>query len=54
MLIEDGACSVKLETRVYGDKPYADGVARIVAAVRERPLENRHYSIMEFIDNAWL
>ena len=54
VLIEDGACSVKLETRVYGDAPYADGVARIVAAVQERPLANRRYSIMEFIDNAWL
>lgn len=54
VLINDGACSVQLETRVYGDAPYADGVARIVAAVRERPLENRCYAIMEFIDNGWL
>lgn len=54
VLMEDGACSVKLETRVYGDAPYAAGVAHIVAAVREQPLENRRYSIMEFIDNAWL
>jgi 4-hydroxy-tetrahydrodipicolinate reductase len=54
VLIQDGACSVKLETRVYGDAAYADGVAHIVAAVRERPLENRRYSIMEFIDNGWL
>jgi 4-hydroxy-tetrahydrodipicolinate reductase len=54
VLIEDGACSVQLETRVYGDAPYAEGVAHIVAAVRERSLENRRYSIMEFIDNAWL
>ncbi|KRD48419.1 dihydrodipicolinate reductase [Acidovorax sp. Root275] len=54
VLMEDGACSVKLETRVYGDAPYAVGVAHIVAAVRERPLESRRYSIMEFIDNAWL
>ncbi|MBD9392140.1 dihydrodipicolinate reductase C-terminal domain-containing protein [Acidovorax sp. ACV01] len=52
--MEDGACSVKLETLVYGDAPYADGVAHIVAAAQERPLENRRYSIMEFIDNAWL
>jgi dihydrodipicolinate reductase len=54
VLIEDGSCSVKLETRVYGDAPYADGVAHIVAAVRDRPLESRRYSIMEFIDNGWL
>ena len=54
VLIEDGACSVTLETRVYGDAPYAEGVAHIVAAVRERPLENRRYAIIEFIDNGWL
>lgn len=54
VLIEDGACSVKLETRVYGDAPYAEGVSKIVAAVRERSLEDRRYAIMEFIDNAWL
>jgi len=54
VLIEDGSCSVRLETRVYGDAPYADGVAHIVAAVRDRPLESRRYSIMEFIDNGWL
>lgn len=54
VLIEDGSCSVKLETRVYGDAPYADGVAHIVAGVRDRPLESRRYSIMEFIDNGWL
>ena len=54
VLIEDGSCSVKLETRVYGDAPYAEGVARIVAAVRDRPLESRRYSVMEFIDHGWL
>lgn len=54
VLIQDGACSVKLETRVYGDAPYAAGVAQIVAAVRGRPLEDRRYAIMEFIDNGWL
>lgn len=54
ILIQDGACSLKLEARVLGDAPYADGVARIVAAVRARPLEFRRYSIMEFIANGWL
>lgn len=54
ILIEDGGCSMKLETRVYGDSPYADGVARIVAAVRDHSLENRRYAIMEFIDHGWL
>ncbi|WP_440108053.1 dihydrodipicolinate reductase [Acidovorax sp. BL-A-41-H1] len=52
--IEDGACSIRMETRVYGDAPYADGVAQIVAAVRRQALENRRYSILEFIDNGWV
>jgi 4-hydroxy-tetrahydrodipicolinate reductase len=52
--IEEGECSVTLETRVYGESPYADGVSRIVAAVRSQKLENRLYSIMEFVDNGWL
>jgi len=54
VLIEDGACSIRMETRVYGDAPYADGVAQIVAAVRQQALENRRYSILEFIDNGWV
>lgn len=45
---------MKLETRVYGETPYADGVAKIVAAVQSQSLENRLYPIMEFIDNGWI
>lgn len=54
ILIEDGECSLKLETRVYGESPYADGVARIVTAVQNQYLENRLYSIMEFVNNGWI
>jgi hypothetical protein len=54
VVIEDGACSIRMETRVYGDAPYAGGVAQIVAAVRQQALENRRYSILEFIDNGWI
>lgn len=54
VLIQEGECSLKLETRVYGESPYADGVARIVAAVRSQDLDNRLYSIMEFVSNGWL
>jgi hypothetical protein len=54
ILIEDGACSLKLETRVYGESPYSDGVARIIAAVQNQALENRLYSIMEFVNNGWI
>ncbi|MCA7949916.1 dihydrodipicolinate reductase [Burkholderia seminalis] len=52
--IDDGACSLRLESRVYGATPYADGVSRIVETVRQHDLENRRYSIVEFIRNGWL
>ncbi|MGU7778951.1 dihydrodipicolinate reductase [Burkholderia sp. PU8-34] len=52
--IEDGACSLQFESRVYGASPYADGVSCIVDAVRRHDLDNRRYSIMEFIGNGWL
>jgi len=54
IVIEDSSCSLKFETRVYGDSPYADGVAKILAAVSRHDLEDRGYSIMEFIDRGWL
>lgn len=52
--IEDGCCTLNLETRVYGDTPYADGVAKIVTAIRSRELENRRYEVTEFITRGWL
>lgn len=52
--IDEGACSLRFEARVYGETAYVDGVARIVAAVQARQLENRLYSIMEFVDAGWL
>ncbi|KVF26237.1 dihydrodipicolinate reductase [Burkholderia vietnamiensis] len=52
--IDDGACSLQFESRVYGASPYADGVSRIVEAVRQHALEHRRYSVVEFIRNGWL
>ena len=52
--IDDGACSLQFESRVSGETPYADGVSRIVEAVRQHDLEHRRYSIVEFIRNGWL
>jgi 4-hydroxy-tetrahydrodipicolinate reductase len=52
--IEDGACSLQLESRVYGASPYAEGVSRIIAAVRSHDLDHRRYSIMELVGNGWL
>lgn len=54
ILIEDGACRISLETRVYGSSPYADGVAKIVSAVVSRQLESRVYAIDEFVENGWV
>jgi dihydrodipicolinate reductase len=54
VMIHDGMCSVKLETRVYGEAPYAAGVSQIVAAAYGNKLESRLYSVMEFIRNGWL
>lgn len=52
--IEDGDCSITLETRVFGETPYASGVAQIIAAIRAHTLENRIYPIMAFVQNGWL
>jgi len=52
--IDDGACSIQLETRVTGDAPYAQGVAQIVAAVAAHDLQDRVYPVMDFIGQGWL
>lgn len=52
--IQDGACSISMETRVYGEAPYASGVQEIIAAVRALSLEPRVYSIIEFIEQGWI
>ena len=54
IVVTAGECSVSIETRAYGDSPYADGVAEIVSALRRQALDNRTYSIMEFLNNGWL
>jgi len=54
ILISDDSCSLKLETRVYGEAPYTDGVSKIVAAIQAHDLQNRCYAIAEFIDSGWL
>ena len=54
VVIEDGLCSVRLESRVYGEAPYAHGVGQIVAAVLAHPLQPRCYNVMEFVEQGWL
>lgn len=54
IVIEDPVCSITLQTRVYGASPYADGVVRIIAAVRAHALEDRLYPIGEFVERGWV
>jgi len=54
VVIEDAACQITMETRVYGASPYADGVAQILAAIRSNALEDRLYEINEFVERAWV
>lgn len=52
--IQDPACSIVMETRVYGASPYASGVSRIIAAAHGRALECRVHQINELIENGWV
>lgn len=52
--ITDGDCEIRLETRVTGQAPYADGVARIVEAAATHPLEPRVHDIDDFVRLGWL
>lgn len=52
--IEDHVGRIVLETKVCGPAPYADGLARILSALRSNTLENRRYNVMEFIENGWV
>jgi dihydrodipicolinate reductase len=52
--IEDPVTSLCFETRVLGRAPYAEGVAKIIFAVRSNALEYKRYSVMDFIEKGWL
>ena len=52
--VQDGPCTISMETRVYGDSPYASGVQKIIEAISQRELQPRIYSIIEFVENGWV
>lgn len=52
--IADAVGSIVLETRIFDAAPYADGLARIIAAIRAHPLECRQYEVVEFIEHGWI
>lgn len=54
IVIEDQSCALTMETRVFGQSPYAKGVAKIISAIRSNKLENRLYEINEFVENGWI
>lgn len=54
ILIEDGACSLTLETRVLGSAPYVAGVRRILQGLAGRRLDARVYPVHELLDAGWL
>lgn len=54
IVIEDSLSSITLETKVFGPAPYAEGLSRIIAAIRANTLENRCYNIIEFVESGWI
>jgi 4-hydroxy-tetrahydrodipicolinate reductase len=52
--VQDGSCSIRLEAKVVGASPYASGVAQVVKAISQRPLDSRLYGLDEFLDKGWL
>lgn len=54
IVMVDGADQVIIETKVFGHDSYVQGVKKIIAAIVAHPLENKTYTILEFIENNWL
>jgi 4-hydroxy-tetrahydrodipicolinate reductase len=52
--IEDGPCSISMETKIYGAAPYVSGVQKIIEALAHRALEARVHDISEFIEQDWI
>lgn len=52
--IGDGACSIRMETRVENPQPYVQGVASILRALGARCLEGRRYTVEELVQLGWI
>ncbi len=52
--IHEGPCTIAMETRVYGESPYASGLRQLIVAIQQRPLQTRVYGVNEFIENGWV
>jgi len=54
IVIGDENVSVTLETKAFGDAPYASGLARVIDSVSGRKLEPKAYDSVTLIQNGWL
>jgi 4-hydroxy-tetrahydrodipicolinate reductase len=54
IVINDGSDEVTIETKVLGHDSYAKGVRMIVEAILKHSLEDRKYTVLDFIDNNML
>lgn len=52
--ISDGSVSIQVETKVLGHDSYAEGVQRIISAIKKVQLEKRKHQITEFAENGWI
>jgi dihydrodipicolinate reductase len=54
IVITDGTDQITIETKVLGHDSYANGVKTIIETVLKSHLENKKYTILEFIENNML
>ncbi|MBL0726594.1 dihydrodipicolinate reductase [Piscinibacter sp. HJYY11] len=52
--VQEGSCTIRLEATVLGASPYASGVAQVIRAISQQPLEQRLYYLEEFLVNGWI
>jgi hypothetical protein len=47
--IHDGSVNLVMETRVFGQAPYASGLARIIEAIYKRELKPGTYDVLALV-----
>jgi len=54
IVIKDNLDELTIETKVLGHNSYANGVRKIIDAVRKLNLENKKYTVLDLIDSGML
>jgi Dihydrodipicolinate reductase len=54
IVIKDGDDEIAIETKVLGHKSYANGVKKIIEAILKYDLENKKYTVLDFINKNML